>query len=94
MKKWLKRRCDSLVERLTLYAYSGVKGGLARLHQMGVDDHLRSLQACGDGVCLQGSVTLLAPNQLVLGHHVEPPRDCRRRFGLSYAAMGTSSSMA
>jgi len=24
----------------------------------------------------------------------EPPRDCRRRFGLSYAAMGTSSSMA
>ena len=24
----------------------------------------------------------------------EPPRDCRRPFGLSYAAMGTSSSMA
>ena len=25
---------------------------------------------------------------------VEPLRDCRRPFGLSYAAMGTSSSMA
>ena len=25
---------------------------------------------------------------------LEPPRDCRRPFGLSYAAMGTSSSMA
>jgi len=24
----------------------------------------------------------------------EPPRDCRRPFGLSYAAMGASSSMA
>lgn len=24
----------------------------------------------------------------------EPPRDCRRSFGLSYAAMGVSSSMA
>ena len=24
----------------------------------------------------------------------EPPRDRRRRFGLSYAAMGTSSSMS
>jgi hypothetical protein len=24
----------------------------------------------------------------------EPPRDCRRLFGLSYAAMGSSSSMA
>lgn len=36
------------------------------------------------------------------GHHVEkifqeqfePPRDCRRPFGLSYAATGWSSSMA
>lgn len=26
--------------------------------------------------------------------HSEPPRDCRRPFGLSYAAMGVSSSMA
>lgn len=25
---------------------------------------------------------------------IEPPRDCRRPFGLSYAAMGASSSMA
>jgi DNA replication protein DnaC len=25
---------------------------------------------------------------------IEPPRDCRRLFGLSYAAMGSSSSMA
>lgn len=25
---------------------------------------------------------------------IEPPRDCRRPFGLSYAAMGVSSSMA
>jgi hypothetical protein len=24
----------------------------------------------------------------------EPPRDCRRPFGLSYAAIGTSSSVA
>ena len=28
------------------------------------------------------------------GLGIEPPRDCRRPFGLSYAAMGTSSSMA
>ena len=27
-------------------------------------------------------------------HAIEPPRDCRRPFGLSYAAMETSSSMA
>lgn len=26
--------------------------------------------------------------------HIEPPRDCRRPFSLSYAAMETSSSMA
>jgi hypothetical protein len=34
--------------------------------------------------------------ELVLSHvdADEPPRDCRRPFGLSYAAMGTSSSMA
>ena len=70
MKKWLKKQCDGLFERLTLYAYDGVKRGLARLRQMGVDDQLRSLQGCGDGVCLEGSVTLLASNQLVLGHHV------------------------
>ncbi len=25
---------------------------------------------------------------------IEPPRDCRRLFGLSYAAMDTQSSMA
>ena len=30
----------------------------------------------------------------VAGETTEPPRDCRRPFGLSYAAMGTSSSMA
>ena len=29
-----------------------------------------------------------------LPKHFEPPRDCRRLFGLSYAAMGCSSSMA
>jgi hypothetical protein len=27
-------------------------------------------------------------------HEIEPPRDCRRPFGLSYAAMAGSSSMA
>lgn len=26
--------------------------------------------------------------------YCEPPRDCRRPFGLNYAAMGVSSSMA
>lgn len=31
---------------------------------------------------------------IVLGLRSEPPRDCRRPFGLNYAAMGVSSSMA
>ena len=31
---------------------------------------------------------------LPIGIAAEPPRDCRRLFGLSYAAMDTQSSMA
>jgi transcriptional regulator with XRE-family HTH domain len=32
--------------------------------------------------------------ELERGKPTEPPRVCRRQFGLSYAAMGISSSMA
>src|SRR3546814_15143596 len=33
-------------------------------------------------------------SMLPSARRTEPPRDCRRPFGLSYAAMATSSSMA
>ena len=36
----------------------------------------------------------LGIGQSTLGKWLEPPRDCRRPFGLSYAAMAVSSSMA
>lgn len=42
-----------------------------------------------------GSVILLKIEDASLKpRYLEPPRDCRRPFGLSYAAMETSSSMA
>ena len=40
------------------------------------------------------SYTVISPTGKMCIDEIEPPRDCRRPFGLSYAAMETSSSMA
>ena len=64
-------------------------------HYAGLDTTIVSNQAMRPKLVASIEAALVKARLISPGEQaIEPPRDCRRPFGLSYAAMGTSSSMA